>query len=71
MYQNISAALIELGLPSISGYKPLYNYQKELVPALIRGFLQHNPEFSQAATAGDHGECPQEFFLALALPKRC
>jgi len=47
MYQNISAALIELGLPSISGYKPLYNYQKELVPAVIREFLQHNPEFSQ------------------------
>ena len=84
MYQNISAALIELGLPSISGYKPLYNYQKELVPAVIREFLQHNHEFSQlfftghadspqttddAATAGDHGECPQEFFLAPALPK--
>jgi hypothetical protein len=46
-HQNISAALIELGLPSISGYKPLYNYQKELVPAVIREFLQHNPEFSQ------------------------
>ena len=46
MYQNISAALIELGLPSISGYKPLYNYQKELVPAVIWEFLQHNPEFS-------------------------
>ena len=40
MYQNISAALIELGLPSISRYKPLYNYQKELVPAVIREFLQ-------------------------------
>jgi hypothetical protein len=46
-HQNISAALIELGLPSISGYKPLYNYQKELVPAVIREFLQCNPEFSQ------------------------
>ncbi|MEC8594385.1 MAG: DUF3883 domain-containing protein [SAR324 cluster bacterium] len=47
MYQNISAALIELGLPSISGYKPLYNYQKELVPAVIREFLQQNHEFSE------------------------
>ncbi len=37
MHQNSSAALIELGLPSISGYKPLYNYQKELVPAVIQG----------------------------------
>ena len=47
MYQNISAALIELGLPSISRYKPLYNYQKELVPAVIREFLQQNSELIQ------------------------
>ena len=47
MYQNISAALIELGLPSISRYKPLYNYQKELVPAVIREFLQQNSESIQ------------------------
>jgi hypothetical protein len=29
-YQNISAILIELGLPYIRGYKPAFNYQKLL-----------------------------------------
>ncbi len=29
-YQNISAILIDLGLPYIKGYKPAYNYQKLL-----------------------------------------
>jgi len=29
--QNISAALINMGLPYIKGYKPRINYQKQLV----------------------------------------
>ena len=29
-HQNISAVLIDLGCPYISGYKPLFNYQQEL-----------------------------------------
>src|SRR5688500_9828876 len=34
-HQNISAILIELGLPFISGYKPLSNYQKLLKTEVI------------------------------------
>ena len=37
-HQNISAVLIELGLPYISGYKPLFNYQglvKEVVESQV------------------------------------
>lgn len=30
-HQNISAVLIELGLPYIEGYKPLHNYQQSAV----------------------------------------
>jgi hypothetical protein len=31
-HRNISAVLIELGYPYIDGYKPLFNYQKRLLP---------------------------------------
>jgi hypothetical protein len=34
-HQNISAVLIELGYPYISGYKPAYNYQQQLKDVII------------------------------------
>lgn len=34
-YQNISAILIELGLPYIRGYKPAFNYQKLLYDVVV------------------------------------
>ena len=34
-HQNISAVLIELGYPYISGYKPAYNYQQQLKEVII------------------------------------
>ena len=43
-HQNISAALIELGLPYIKGYKPLSNYQA-LLEDVIQRYLKNNPEF--------------------------
>jgi len=42
-HQNISAVLIELGYPYISGYKPAYNYQnqlKEVILARLAGTRQ-------------------------------
>lgn len=42
-HQNISAVLIEQGMPFISGYKPRSNYQKLLEPIVIQ-FLNANPE---------------------------
>jgi len=41
-HQNISAALIELGFPYISGYKPLANYQK-LLFQVVEARLRHTP----------------------------
>ncbi len=43
-HQNISAVLIEMGLPYIMGYKPRSNYQRSLLPAAILDYLKHNPE---------------------------
>ncbi|NEU98812.1 DUF3883 domain-containing protein [Bradyrhizobium uaiense] len=41
-HQNISAVLIELALPIISGYKPLPNFQKSIIEAIDR-YLTRNP----------------------------
>ena len=49
-HQNISAVLIELGCPYISGYKPLGNYQ-ELLFTVISDRLKNSDLFDQAAQA--------------------
>lgn len=45
-HQNISAVLIELGMPYISGYKPLKNYQRSLLPDAILEHLTTHPNVS-------------------------
>lgn len=42
-HQNISAVLIEMGLPYIDGYKPRFNYQKSLLPEVVFGRLKASP----------------------------
>ncbi|WP_196140841.1 DUF3883 domain-containing protein [Aliikangiella sp. G2MR2-5] len=42
-YQNISAILIELGMSYISGYKPAFNYQKQLQNTVL-AYIAANPE---------------------------
>lgn len=42
-HQNISAVLNELALPTISGYKPLPNFQKSIIDAIDR-YLTLNPK---------------------------
>jgi len=42
-HQNISAVLNELALPTISGYKPLPNFQKSIIDAIDR-YLTLNPQ---------------------------
>ena len=42
-HQNISAVLVELGLPRISGYKPARNYQGAIFDA-IGGYLAKDPD---------------------------
>jgi hypothetical protein len=40
-HQNISAVLVELGLPRIVGYVPAANYQKAIIAALDRYLSEH------------------------------
>ncbi len=42
-HQNISALLIEQGLPYISGYKPKSNYQRTVLPEAVESVLRDNP----------------------------
>ncbi|MBE0644170.1 MAG: DUF3883 domain-containing protein [Bacteroidetes bacterium] len=44
-HQNISAVLIEMGAPYISGYKPRANYQRKLLPQVVAEYLRNNPHF--------------------------
>lgn len=46
-HQNISAVLIEMGIPPIVGYKPRYNYQRSLLPAAVADFLKNNPQLQK------------------------
>jgi hypothetical protein len=39
-HQNISAALINMGLPFIKGYKPRFNYQKHAIEKEISDFVK-------------------------------
>lgn len=41
-HQNISAALINMGLPFIKGYAPRFNYQKELLEKEISDLISAN-----------------------------
>jgi len=43
-HQNISAVLIEMGIPYIDGYKPRSNYQRSLLPAAVANYIEKNPE---------------------------
>lgn len=45
-HQNISAVLIESGLPYIPGYKPRANYQ-QLLEETVKGYLAAHPEFEE------------------------
>lgn len=43
-HQNISALLIEMGIPYIDGYKPRSNYQRSILPTAVSAHLKSNPE---------------------------
>lgn len=50
-HQNISAVLIEMGIPYIDGYKPRFNYQRSLLPAAVTDYLENNPQIQQLFAA--------------------
>lgn len=45
-HQNISAILIEMGFPYVSGYKPRYNYQTQLREVVIAHLAAHQDDLS-------------------------
>jgi hypothetical protein len=42
-HQNISAVLVEMGLPYIEGYQPARNYQRTLLPQSVADYLAGHP----------------------------
>ena len=52
-HQNISAVLLELGLPYIPGYKPAFNYQRQLKQAVLAHIARDPAEFDQLTQAAD------------------
>jgi hypothetical protein len=51
-HQNVSAALLDMGLPYIEGYKPARNYQKTLLPRAIQDYLDRHPTFFDGLADG-------------------
>src|SRR5687768_10512703 len=49
-HQNISAVLIELGVPYVEGYKPLRNYQ-QLLFEVVAAQVENRPELRAALSA--------------------
>lgn len=72
-HQNISAILIELGCPYISGYKPLGNYQ-ELLYKVVADRLKDSDLFDRAALAAVQmpaaAPLPNDFAKVLVEPPR-
>ncbi len=71
-HQNISAVLIEMGIPYINGYKPQFNYQRSLLPMVVMGYVRSNPEV-QSLFQADSEVTPsiptvQDFLAAMEAP---
>jgi hypothetical protein len=71
-HQNISAVLIEMGIPYIDGYKPRSNYQRSLLPAAVSDYLRNNPDI-HALFLTDSEETPpiptvRDFLTAMEAP---
>lgn len=52
-HQNISAILVELGFPYISGYKPRINYQAQLRSAVLAHLARHQGDLGRVNTVRD------------------
>lgn len=71
-HQNISAVLIEMGIPYIEGYKPRSNYQRSLLPPAVADYLRNNPEI-QTLFQADSEATPaiptvKDFLAAMEAP---
>lgn len=52
-HQNISAILLELGQPYIKGYKPAFNYQRQLKQVVLSYLAAHPQELNLIAESAD------------------
>ncbi|NBB80538.1 MAG: DUF3883 domain-containing protein [Verrucomicrobia bacterium] len=59
-HQNISAVLLELGLPYIPGYKPAFNYQRQLKQAVLAHIARDPAEFDQLTQGADVETVPPD-----------
>jgi hypothetical protein len=46
-HQNISAVLLDKGMPYLDGYKPAKNYQKRLLPQAVEDYLAAHAELHE------------------------
>jgi len=71
-HQNISAVLIEMGIPYIDGYKPRSNYQRSLLPAAVMNYIENNPGINALFTEDSEltPEIPsiEDFLAAMEAP---
>lgn len=71
-HQNISAVLIEMGIPYIDGYKPRFNYQRTILPSAVTAYLKSNPDMHGLFAADSDAEpmvpSVEDFLSILELP---
>lgn len=59
-HQNISAVLLELGLPYIPGYKPAFNYQQQLKQAVLAHIAREPAQFDELTQDADAEPAPPD-----------
>jgi len=55
-HQNISAVMLEIGLPYITGYKPAFNYQQQLKQAVLARIARAPGDYDRLVEAADQTE---------------
>lgn len=66
-HQNISAILLEIGLPWIQGYKPMNNYQNKLVER-IEKFISHETDYFETSKEMGYSGISENAILYVEAP---
>lgn len=61
-HQNVSAVLLELGLPYIPGYKPAFNYQQQLKQVVISYLAGHQNVIDEVNLVADKVADEPEYY---------
>ncbi len=62
-HQNISAALIRMNVPYITGYKPRFNYQQALAHTITAHTANHTALHTLLSDVAKHTYAPADMFL--------